>query len=53
MSREAVTLVIRKDGTYDYYYAPGYDNTRVANLFRQIAEQIESGCCIEHSEGLP
>lgn len=49
---EAVTLVIRKDGTYDYHYAPGYA-ADVADLLRQVADQIENDCVIPNSEGLP
>lgn len=45
-----MTLMVRDDGTYDYRYAPGFDDDRVVGVLREIADQIESGCAIRNSE---
>ena len=44
-----LTLVVRRDTTWDYWYGPGGSPALVVQMLRQMADQIESGCTVPNS----
>lgn len=44
---DALCLIVRSDGTFDYRYADGFKDHVIATL-REIADKIEQGTIVEH-----
>lgn len=43
---DSVRLVVRRDGTWDYRYAIGFNDGVVLELLKQVVGQLESGAYI-------